>query len=266
MVTLNGVEIKPTLFPDGTSQVWKLPDELIRRRYVFVKWDFQSEQEFLVVAQLKDLLDHNGIDANLELSYLPYGRQDKQVRNDQTFALRTFARLLNCLGFNKVYCLDPHSEVAGQVIKNFHVIQPVDLIQRVIDIVNPDVICYPDKGARDRYSKIIDFPSIYAEKQRNQDTGEIENLSIIGNPIDQKILIVDDLCDGGATFIRLANMLHHLSPDVNLYVTHGLFTKGVTPLFESGIRLIFDKRGRIIQSSKNDIQGDYTYIPYQELK
>ncbi len=43
------------------------------------------------------------------------------------------------------------------------------------------------------------------------------------------ILIIDDLCDGGATFIEEAKYLKKLFPDkkLHLYVTHGLFTKGV---------------------------------------
>lgn len=43
------------------------------------------------------------------------------------------------------------------------------------------------------------------------------------------ILIVDDLCDGGATFISIAEYLMEHFPDRkrHLYVCHGLFTKGV---------------------------------------
>lgn len=41
--------------------------------------------------------------------------------------------------------------------------------------------------------------------------------------------VVDDICDGGATFISLAQMLRRTQPQMtslNLYVTHGIFSKG----------------------------------------
>jgi ribose-phosphate pyrophosphokinase len=42
-------------------------------------------------------------------------------------------------------------------------------------------------------------------------------------------LIVDDICDGGATFIGIADAIHEKDPDadVRLYVTHGIFSKGI---------------------------------------
>lgn len=49
-----------------------------------------------------------------------------------------------------------------------------------------------------------------------------------------KILIVDDLCDGGATFIAEARYLKQKFPniEINLFVYHGLFTKGVDHLLD----------------------------------
>lgn len=43
------------------------------------------------------------------------------------------------------------------------------------------------------------------------------------------ILIVDDMCDGGATFIAESEVLRTLFPDkqLHLFVIHGLFTKGL---------------------------------------
>lgn len=46
------------------------------------------------------------------------------------------------------------------------------------------------------------------------------------------VLIVDDLCDGGATFIAEAEYLKTNFPNkkLNLFVQHGLFTQGLHPL------------------------------------
>lgn len=126
MIALNGNVIKPTMFPDGTSQVWRieLPEEI--GPYSIVKWEFENEAEFMHLAQLKSLLDQTRRGVQLYLPYLPYGRQDKDPQNNQTFALFTFARLLNVLDFESVSCFDPHSSVANFLINKFYPIYPDD--------------------------------------------------------------------------------------------------------------------------------------------
>ena len=48
---------------------------------------------------------------------------------------------------------------------------------------------------------------------------------------DLPLLVVDDICDGGGTFVALAALLRrHSDRPLGLYVTHGLCTKGVAPL------------------------------------
>jgi len=57
-------------------------------------------------------------------------------------------------------------------------------------------------------------------------------------------MIVDDICDGGATFILLAKELYAAgAKEVNLFVTHGIFSKGLIPLYEAGIKRIFTQDG-----------------------
>ena len=44
----------------------------------------------------------------------------------------------------------------------------------------------------------------------------------------ENFIIIDDICDGGATFVNIAKELKQLNPSaaLHLVVTHGLFTKG----------------------------------------
>lgn len=253
MIRLNGSPINVTLFPDNTSQVWQLPENTLKTtNYASVTWDFSHEGEFLHLAQLKTLLDRYSFKTDLLISYLPYGRQDKEVSNSSTFALRTFANLLNSINFNNITIIDPHSNIAIDLINNSQATYPIETIKKVIELTEAQVICYPDKGAKEKYSKLLDFPSIYAEKVRNQLTGEIESIRIIGNPIDQNVLIVDDLCDGGGTFIGLMDrMLRDLSKETNLYVSHGIFSKGLKPILNSGIKRVFTKDGEVFEDSKS---------------
>ena len=48
---------------------------------------------------------------------------------------------------------------------------------------------------------------------------------------DKKVLIVDDICDGGRTFIELAKVLRAKGAEtVDLYTTHGIYSKGTKVL------------------------------------
>lgn len=248
MLKLNGVVITPTIFPDKTSQVWRLPDGLVKGdKENVVEWDFESEAEFIHLAQLRELLPHS---VTLHLPYLPYARQDKGVANDVTFALTTFMRLLNGLRFSSVEIFDAHnpSYVRGR-IDRVRVTDPIREIYYAIGATQADVVCFPDEGAKQRYSDLLHKSQrvIHATKVRNLVTGEITELTLHGDAFRQRVLIVDDLCDGGMTFIKLAKLLERLVPkEIHLYVSHGLFTKGVQVLRDAGIKRIFTRQGEVI--------------------
>jgi ribose-phosphate pyrophosphokinase len=57
-------------------------------------------------------------------------------------------------------------------------------------------------------------------------------LSNLGN---KKLVIIDDICDGGATFLNIAKTIkeHYVGvdePKIYLIVTHGIFSKGFNEL------------------------------------
>ena len=84
-------------------------------------------------------------------------------------------------------------------------------------------------------------------------------------PINKDVVIVDDICDGGATFINIAkevknqykNVDKHCQGKIYLIVTHGIFSKGFKELSK-----YFD--GVYCTNSYQDI-GDYVSI-YGELE
>jgi ribose-phosphate pyrophosphokinase len=246
MITIGNRQVPTTLFPDNTSQVWHLPDEIFTLPVIHIVWTFSLESEFLQLAQLKTLLDAKGIKATLELPYLPYGRQDKEVSNESTFALRTFARQLNTLAFECVTIHDPHSRTALELIDRSVAAYPKEEIYRVFS-ETADLICYPDAGARTKYSEVYPgLPFIYGEKVRDQKSGQISDYRLAGDPSGKKILIIDDICDGGATFILLTKeLLNKGALSVSLFVSHGLFSRGTRPLFASGISRVFTEKGEL---------------------
>lgn len=267
MIYLNGKPLNVTMFPDNTSQVWKVTTlEIPDTNWVHIVWDYSHEGEFLQLAQLKNLLDRKGFGAALRIRYLPYGRQDKEVSNEATFALRTFASLLNTLGFEEIIIMDPHSLVAIDLIVNSRAEYPIEQVMGVAFEMGADLFCYPDKGAVSKYTggddvqkEIYDYPCVYGEKVRDQLTGNILSYQLIGDVKDKKVLIVDDICDGGMTFKLLAkDLLAAGATEVNLFVSHGIFSKGIKTLTESGISRIFTKDGEIF----HDKQANFSIKPF----
>lgn len=276
MIKLNGKEIKPTIFPDKTSQVWKVDlSGICSSHYTIIEWIFENEAELIHIAQLKQLVDHESplhCLTKLVMPYLPYARQDKDVSNSSTFALRTFAKFVNMMRFDEVEAFDPHSKLPEEIIERFKATAPNREVERVYDATHPHVVYYPDKGAWRRYTERLDrawtmaYDTAIGDKVRNQETGEITGLEIrwckdnemVTTLYNLDVLMIDDLCDGGTTFIKAAEAMKKMGArNISLYVSHGLFTKrekydinqfdgtGLRPLINAGIRRIFTREGEV---------------------
>ena len=95
----------------------------------------------------------------------------------------------------------------------------------------------PDHGSRDKFLTSDSFAeNVFCSKSRDAETGKLLWFSIDSEvPQDMPLYIVDDICDGGGTFIGLAIELRkkmRSDQELNLMVTHGMFTKGIEPLLE----------------------------------
>lgn len=256
MISIQGEPINITRFPDNTSQVWKLPVEKYKY-HVSVVWKYSHEAEIMELMQLKMLLTSRGLTADLDILYLPYARQDKEVSNDTTFALRAFAYILNSMKWNAVAIQDPHSTFALELIDKSYAYYPRAELNTIRKHTDTDILCYPDKGAFNKYNELYDYFCCSANKVRNQQTGEIMGMTLNDPEIvkDKVVLIVDDICDGGRTFIEVTKLLKEAgAKEVNLFVTHGLFTKGLRPLKEAGIKNCYTPKGVVLRS---DFQESY---------
>src|ERR1700722_6455547 len=249
MFYVNNVRVIPTIFPDKTSQIWNLPEELVNSYDFEIRWEFEHEGEIMQLAQLVDLFAHSH-SLVLKIKYLPYGRQDKVVSNKTTFALASFAKLINSMYFDYVDIMDPHSKEAIKLIKHSRAEYPTEQLLKALNETRSDAVCYPDKGAVEKYTQLyLGTPYMYGEKVRDQRTGKILSYQLKTNnkyepQIGDRILIVDDICDGGATFILLAKeLISRGITDVNLFVTHGIFSKGLKVLFDAGIKRVFTQDG-----------------------
>ena len=246
MITVNDHSITPTVFPDGTQQVWQLAPALMAASTWHICWSFAAEAELITLIQLSDL--GIGRPMHLELPYLPYGRQDKAVSNEATFGLHSFIRVLRLCAFDRITVMDPHSQVVVDTLPHCRAIYPHAQVTAAIHDTQSTAIAYPDAGAVKKYTAIYqtDCRIISGRKVRNQQTGVLTDTAIKGDPADQTVLIVDDICDGGRTFVALADALYAGGAQaVHLFVTHGLFSKGIHVLTAARISRIFTAQGEV---------------------
>lgn len=162
--------------------------------------------------------------------YFPGARADR----GQPFGLRVYADFVRKLDLNQIIVFDPHSGVTGDELHaasdTLTIVRPYELLDsRIAMSAMPNVydgIIAPDKGAAIRAQGVADafgLPLFTAEKSRDFETGKLSG-SHIEMPKDGHFLIVDDICDGGGTFLGLALT----TPErvlLDLYVSHGVFSK-----------------------------------------
>ena len=158
--------------------------------------------------------------------------------------------MLNSLNYTEVHVEDPHSDVATALIKNCRVRTMASCIRgvpAVMEYANQDgvLLISPDAGANKKVGEVARLlcrsSFIRADKERDCRTGEITNTRVWcnGQLEPHKCLIVDDICDGGRTFIELGKKLKQAgAQEVALYVTHGIFSKGLD-VFAGSIDHIF---------------------------
>lgn len=176
------------------------------------------------------------LEINLLLPYLPYARQDRVCAVGQAFSLEVFAGLLTSMNLMGITVWDCHSDIGLQLTgaKN---VTAEKIIASSSDLVNllkakNSVLVCPDEGAKTRCLAIKESLSldvmIQCDKKRDPVTGKITKTEIeCENLLGKTAIITDDICDGGFTFIKIAEQLKRKGVEkIVLYVTHGIFSKG----------------------------------------
>lgn len=213
-----------------------------------IKLDFKSNGDLIDLMLVVDALRrfcYQPVELSLVMDYLPYARQDRVCNVGESLSVKVIADLINSLNFTRVFCKDIHSDVGAALINNLVHIDQTVCANRVLHILDTElVLASPDAGAN---KKVLNFAKKYgikevvrADKIRNVLTGDIVETKVYSEHVGNKdFLILDDICDGGRTFIELAKELRKLTDGkIYLYVTHGIFSKGAE-VFEGILDGIF---------------------------
>jgi ribose-phosphate pyrophosphokinase len=173
----------------------------------------------------------------LIIPYFPAARQDRVMVKGEPLSIKVYADIINNLNFKKVIVFDAHSEVTPAVLNNCEVITNHKFIRKVIEGIGSDVLLVsPDGGALKKIYKVSEFLGgievIECSKSRNVKTGKLTGFKVYADDLQGKdCLIVDDICDGGGTFIGLAEELKNKNAGkLYLAISHGIFSKGFDSL------------------------------------
>lgn len=189
---------------------------------------------------------------NVLMPWCPYARQDRVCVPGESHSLRVFADLINRLNLNSLTILDPHSDVVGALFNNLKIVNQIDILGR-FDKLNAficnerPVFISPDAGANKKTAALASFYGhdyfVRADKLRDLTSGKIREIVVVNSKEDiegKTCLICDDIADGAATFVGLAAALKAKGArKIVLYVTHGIWSKGTSHLFDGGIDEIY---------------------------
>ena len=209
--------------------------------------------ELMIVCQLSSILKTEFPEAEVEVytPYLPYSRQDRACSKGEDFALKTFVSMLKSSGVDLLLTDDQHSNIDFDGF-----IYSSKQSQFVCKIKEDfDWFVAPDKGAFEKTKwnairvaekefleasngsrSMLRLPTAFAMQKVRTPTGiTYDDDTSRSDVLYGDVLITDDICDGGATFLQCAEAIRKKHPRVktiSLYVTHGIFSKGVDKLKE----------------------------------
>ena len=180
------------------------------------------------------------MEAKLEILIIPYfpsARQDRVMVKGEPLSVKVYADIINSLKFKKVIVFDTHSEVTSAVLNNCDHVTNHKFIEKVVQEIGSNVLLIsPDGGALKKIYKVSEFLGgvevVECSKSRDVKTGKLTGFKVYADDLHGKdCLIVDDICDGGGTFMGLAVELKKKNAGkLYLVVSHGIFSKGFEDL------------------------------------
>lgn len=179
------------------------------------------------------------------MPYLPYARQDRVIQKGEAFSLRVFADIINAQGYASVTIFDAHSGVGPALIRRCINVSNHAFVGYVLSGKSGFWLLSPDSGAFSKVKKVADAihyhdPIALCNKVRVL-SGEIEEVTVTISDFGGKdVYIIDDICDGGRTFIALATEIRKRNTGaIYLIVSHGIFSYGEEPLKQGGVDHVF---------------------------
>lgn len=234
MIKLNGVPIQFGNFPNmesflslnqfGSHDLFKDSDGPYNLTLIF-----ENNDDLLHLYFLVDLLESMGVHNNeLYITYLPYSRMDRP-NGVYSVTVNAIIKLIDMMGFSKVTIREPHSSRSLEIKNSQADDWCANRALAVMNLHNYDSLFFPDFGATLRweghtiFEQLLEagYPYGWGGKKRDFLTGQlIEGCEIKRGTVGEKVLIIDDICSRGGTFINVAKALKLPKENIGLLVSY----------------------------------------------
>jgi len=233
----NAVQFQSFVFAGGEPHI-KISSNFDPASVVQLTHRINSFNDLGLICTTVDALKRmGGKTIKLFVPYFPAARQDRVMVPGEPLTVKVYADIINALGLDNVTVFDPHSEVTPALLNNCTVITNHVFIQKVVAQIGEGVkLISPDGGALKKIYKVSEFLGgaevVECSKSRDVKTGKLSGFKVYADDLEgADCLIVDDICDGGGTFIGLAEELKNKNAGkLYLAISHGIFSKGFNEL------------------------------------
>lgn len=210
-------------FPGGEPHIVFKPNAVVQIAYL----QGATPEDIITLGMWADAIKRSGRQYRTiaVIPYLPAARADRGT----PLGAKVYADIINSFGIDDVVCLDPHSDVAPALYERLTTVPLTAVLPLRIGLTG---VIAPDQGAAKRAAdaaSLLAVPVVQAHKKRDFATGKLSGFGCDKLDPEGRYLLVDDICDGGGTFVGLADTLRDEYPDtlkLSLWVTHGIFSKG----------------------------------------
>lgn len=250
-------------FPDGQNQFKILSKNKEKIDYILAS--IPNPESLDLFLQAIHTIAPNNLSLGVRINYLYGARSDKNIAGD--YSVCNVAK----------YMIEQLDYIAVQYDLNIEILAPHcqwdrGYNTRIIPVeefnknevhfkeLNTDVfaqydlVVYPDESAQRRF-KSLNVKSIVCEKHRDQETGNIVSHVIPELEEDvKKIILCDDLADGGRSFLAIADTLKE-NVKADLFIFHGVFSNNALPRLLQKFNRVF------VTNSLEAVQTQYDLLP-----
>lgn len=246
------IKYKISKFPDGQQDIVidknSIPTTLSGVAWVpiCITSRFNSFLDLeLIICTTKALRRLGVSEIHLYIPYLLGARSDRHFQEGgNSYLVDVIAPIINAQNFQSVIVMDVHSDVAAACINRLKSIDNkklVDFFWKENDKEWKDyVFISPDGGSLKKIYKLADSIGfkgdiITCSKSRDEN-GQLSRVLVPLNTkqhSEREFVIIDDICDGGRTFINIADNIKqngYTKNKIHLIITHGIFSRGFMEL------------------------------------